>query len=58
MTPLAKVSTAAARNATARAKLIAAVRDARDSGEPLRTIAVAAGVTHQTIRLWLEKGTR
>jgi hypothetical protein len=54
-TSLAKVSSAAASLAAARAVLNEAIRDARAQGLPLRAIAASAGVTHQTIRAVLAR---
>ena len=41
-----------------RDELISAVRAARDAGVSEYQIAAAAGVTRQTVRVWLGKGDR
>ena len=50
MTPEQKVARAAAKAASAREELELAIRGARDAGLPLRTIAAAAGMSHEKVR--------
>lgn len=47
----------AAQHRRAERELRTAIRQARAAGVPLRAIAAAAGVTHQTIANWTRGGT-
>lgn len=58
MTTEQKVTRAARKAASARQVLDAAIREARAEGLPLRTIAEAAGLSHEQIRRTVEKETR
>lgn len=55
MTALYKVERAAAKAAVAREGLDAAIREAHASGAPLRSIAQAAGVSHEQVRRILSR---
>lgn len=50
MTALHKVERAAAKAAHSRAELENAMREAHESGAPLRAIAQAANVSHEHVR--------
>lgn len=55
MSELRKVERAAAKAAVAREKLEVAMREAHASGEALRKIADAAGVSHEQVRRVLSR---
>lgn len=55
MTELQKVRKAAAKVAASREKLEAAMREAHASGQALRKIAEAAGVSHEQVRRVLSR---
>jgi len=50
MSPAQKVERAAKRAAAAQAALVAAMREARESGMALRDVASAAGMSHEQVR--------
>ena len=50
MTDLQPVKRAAAKAAVSRAALESAIRQAHENGAPLRAIAEAASVSHETVR--------